>query len=77
MEMLMKAAILRALRTVFQTALSMVTTSAMGASLDWKVILTASCLSGAASILTSLTTGLPEAQSTGGSDGSGPGSASE
>ena len=61
-----KAALMRALRTVFQTALAMITTGAMGSDINWKTISIASVLAGLTSIATSLTTGLPEAEDHGG-----------
>lgn len=56
-----KAALTRALRTVCQTALALIGTATFMQELNWVSIISASCLSGIASILTSVATGLPEA----------------
>lgn len=56
-----KAALTRAFRTVCQTALALIGTATFMQELNWVSILSASCLSGIASILTSVATGLPEA----------------
>ena len=54
------AAGIRAIKTVCQTAVATIgTATAMGA-VDWRMVLSASLLSGILSILTSVTTGLPE-----------------
>lgn len=54
-----KAAAVRAVKTVAQTAIATIGTSAVIASVDWLVVLSASLLAGILSILTSLA-GLPE-----------------
>jgi hypothetical protein len=54
-----KAAGIRAIKTVCQTAVAMIPASAMITEVDWKVILGTSALSGVVSILTSLA-GIPE-----------------
>lgn len=54
-----KAAAVRAVKTVAQTAIATIGTSAVIASVDWIVVLSASLLAGILSILTSLA-GLPE-----------------
>lgn len=54
-----KAAAVRALKTIAQTAVSTIGTSAMMASVNWKVVISASLLAGILSVLTSLA-GLPE-----------------
>ena len=54
-----KAAGVRAVKTVAQTAIATIGTSAMMASVNWKVVVSASILAGILSVLTSLT-GLPE-----------------
>lgn len=59
-----KAALVRAFRTVCQTALALIGTATFMQELNWISILSASCLSGIASILTSVATGLPEAKNT-------------
>ncbi|MBQ2287057.1 MAG: holin [Acutalibacteraceae bacterium] len=54
-----KAAAVRAIKTVAQTAVATIGTSAMMASVNWKVVISASILAGILSVLTSLA-GLPE-----------------
>ncbi len=54
-----KAAGIRAIKTVCQTAVAMIPASAMITEVDWKVILGTTALSGVVSILTSLA-GIPE-----------------
>lgn len=53
------AAIVRAVKTVCQTAVGTIGASTMIESVDWKVVLSASLLAGLVSLLTSLG-GLPE-----------------
>ena len=55
----LKAALIRALRTVAQTAAATVGTSAILAEVNWPVVLSAAALAGLLSILTSAA-GLPE-----------------
>ena len=58
------AAGIRAIKTVCQTAIATIgTATAMGA-VDWRMVLSASLLSGILSILTSVTAGLPECKDT-------------
>lgn len=58
-----KAAVNRSIRTICQTAIAMIGTTAVGVSdVNWKVVLSASILAGLLSILNSIATGLPEAQ---------------
>lgn len=54
-----KAAGIRALKTIAQTAIATIGTAAVLSSVDWKMVLSASILAGALSILTSVA-GLPE-----------------
>ena len=54
-----RAAIIRAVRTIAQTAIATIGTAAVLSSVDWKYVASASILSGILSILTSLS-GLPE-----------------
>ena len=54
-----KAAGIRALRTVAQTAIATIGTSAAIEAVDWKLVLSASCLAGILSMLTSVA-GVPE-----------------
>ena len=54
-----KAASIRSLKTVCQTAVATIGTSAVLSSVDWRVVLSASLLAGVLSILNSFA-GLPE-----------------
>ena len=54
-----KAAGVRALKTIAQTAVATIGTSAVLASVDWKMVVSASILAGILSLLTSVA-GLPE-----------------
>lgn len=54
-----RAAGVRAIKTVAQTAVATIGTSAILSAVDWKVVVSASLLSGLLSILTSIS-GLPE-----------------
>ena len=56
-----KAAGIRALRTVAQTAIATIGTTAMIQDVNWVMVGSASLLSGILSVLTSIVTGLPEA----------------
>ena len=57
-----KASLIRAVRTIAQTAVAMIGTATVLSSVDWKVVLSASLLSGILSLLTSIATGLPEVE---------------
>lgn len=59
-EKFWRAASIRALKTVCQTAVSMIGTTAMLHEVNWVAVVSASLLAGVLSILTSLATGLPE-----------------
>nr|DAO90055.1 MAG TPA: holin [Caudoviricetes sp.] len=54
-----KAAGIRSLKTVCQTAVATIGTSAVLSSVDWRVVLSASLLAGVLSVLNSFA-GLPE-----------------
>lgn len=54
-----KKAGIRAIKTVCQTAIAMIGTATVMDSVDWKMVLSASVLSGVLSLLTSVA-GLPE-----------------
>ena len=66
MNNFVKAALIRAARTVAQTAVATIGTSAVLSAVDWKAVLSASVLAGILSILTSIATGLPEVDDDGG-----------
>lgn len=55
----LKAAGVRAIKTVAQTAVATIGTSAVLSQVDWKFVASASVLAGILSLLTSIT-GLPE-----------------
>lgn len=54
-----KAAGMRAIKTMAQTAIAMIGTAALVNSVDWDMVISASLLSGILSLLTSIA-GLPE-----------------
>lgn len=54
-----KAAGIRAIKTVAQTAIATIGTSAVISEVDWKMVISASILAGGLSLLTSIA-GLPE-----------------
>lgn len=60
MKNFIKASLIRALRTIAQTAIAMIGTATVMSSVDWKMVVSASLLSGILSLLTSIATGLPE-----------------
>lgn len=55
-----KAAAIRAIKTVAQTAVSTIGTTALLTEVNWGVVVSASALAGVLSILTSVAAGLPE-----------------
>ena len=57
----LKAAGVRAVKTVAQTAVATVGTSAILSEVDWKIVVSASVLAGVLSMLTSVA-GLPEVE---------------
>lgn len=58
-----KAAGIRALRTVCQTAIATIGSTALVTDVNWLMVANASALAGILSVLTSVVTGLPEAES--------------
>ena len=60
MEKFLKAAGIRALRTIAQTAIATIGMASMLEEVNWILVISSSCLSGILSILTSVVTGLPE-----------------
>lgn len=54
------AALIRALRTLAQTAVATIGTTALLHEVDWVMVASASALAAVLSILTSIATGLPE-----------------
>ena len=56
------AALIRALRTLAQTAVATIGTSALLSEVNWIAVASASVLAAILSILTSIATGLPEVE---------------
>lgn len=61
MSELIKAALIRAVRTICQTAIATIGTSFVLEDVNWWVVVSASILAGILSVLTSIANGLPEA----------------
>lgn len=61
MSTFIKSALIRAIRTVCQTAVAMIGTAVVLSDVNWWMVASASILAGILSILTSVATGLPEA----------------
>lgn len=61
MKDFIRAAAIRAVRTIAQTAIAVIGTSAVLEQVNWWAVLSASILAGILSILTSVVTDLPEA----------------
>ena len=59
-----KAAALRAIRTICQTAIATIGTAAVLSDINWVMVGSASAVAGILSILTSVVTGIPEAPKT-------------
>ena len=60
MNAFIKASLIRAVRTIAQTAVATIGTAAVLSAVDWRLVVSASILAGILSILTSVATGLPE-----------------
>lgn len=58
----LQAALIRAVKTICQTAVATIGTAAVMSQVDWKMVASASVLAGILSMLTSLA-GLPEVES--------------
>lgn len=61
MKIWLKCAGIRAIKTVAQTAVATIGTSAVISDVDWRIVLSASILAGVLSLLTSVA-GLPEVE---------------
>lgn len=59
----LRAALIRAIRTTAQTAIATIGTSAVLSDVNWRIVVSASLLSGILSVLTALA-GLPEVEQT-------------
>jgi len=57
-----KAALIRALKTICQTAVATIGTAMVVTDVDWVYVVSASLLAGILSLLTSISVGLPEVQ---------------
>lgn len=55
-----KATLIRAIKTICQTAVATIGTTALIEDVNWALVLSASALAGILSILTSISAGLPE-----------------
>lgn len=62
MNTFIKASIIRAIRTVAQTAVATIASAQILSDVSWSVVVSASILAGILSILTSIATGLPEVE---------------
>lgn len=62
MKIFWKASLIRCLRTICQTAVSVIGTAFVLSDVNWLVVVSASVLAGILSILTSIATGLPEVE---------------
>ena len=63
MNEFIKATLIRAIRTMCQTAVATIGTAAILSEVNWIYVVSASVLAGIISILTSIGTGLPEVKS--------------
>lgn len=52
----------RAVRTIAQTAIATIGTAALMSEVNWTAVVSASILAGVLSVLTSISTGLPEVE---------------
>lgn len=60
MNEFVKAALIRAARTMAQTAIATIGSAAVIESVNWQMVASATLLAGVLSLLTSIATGLPE-----------------
>ena len=60
MDKFIRASLIRAARTVAQTAIATIASAQILEDVSWSVVISASILAGILSILTSIATGLPE-----------------
>lgn len=64
MDKFIRASLIRAARTVAQTAIATIASAQILEDVSWNVVVSASILAGILSILTSIATGLPEVDET-------------
>ena len=57
-----KATAIRAIRTICQTAVATIGTTALITDVNWTVVASSAALAGILSVLTSIATGLPEVE---------------
>ena len=62
MSTFIKASLIRAIRTICQTAVAVIGTAFVLSDVNWWAVVSASLLAGILSILTSIATGLPEVE---------------
>lgn len=62
MSNFIKYALIRAIKTVCQTAVATIGTALVISDVNWGIVVSASLLAGLLSLLTSVATGLPEAK---------------
>lgn len=62
MNAFIKASLVRAIRTICQTAVAVIGTAFVLSDVNWWAVVSASLLAGILSILTSVATGLPEVE---------------
>lgn len=68
MTSFVKAALIRMIRTIAQTAIATIGTAAAMSDVNWIFVASASALAGILSLLTSIATGLPEVDGKGGEE---------
>lgn len=62
MNNFVKYALIRMCRTIAQTAIATIGSAVVFTDVNWAVVVSASCLAGILSLLTSVATGLPEVE---------------
>lgn len=62
MNKFIKCALIRMARTIAQTAIATIGSAVVFTDVNWPMVISASCLAGILSLLTSVATGLPEVE---------------
>lgn len=62
MDNFIKYALIRCVRTICQTAIATIGSAVVFTDVNWPMVISASCLAGILSLLTSVATGLPEVE---------------